>query len=325
MSFEVGVAHKRQPHLLADLAELLLVAKYDGSEEVSQARLEQLIKEIPSAPEEVDAEELEDAEHPVVQQESTDRHVEDCWGQLEYRQAVFGDFYPFELVGTVLAWKPGQRTQKHCLYVFLLVCSRLRSFKDVTGFAQRAARVFAQISKIALETLAGPGSVVRIFDANSEDRQNHYGTDLRVAMTTLAEELGAHYIFGEEIDKLGASGDYGLDLIAVHDFGDGAKGSHAIFGQCGAQELDWPSKTLEAHPIAYRGLFSCLHEPSNLMFIPVSYRDATGAWVQNYKTSGCLLIDRLRILSLVDQRWQVAATQVEKRCYPILQEIVVSA
>jgi hypothetical protein len=321
MSFEVGVAHKRQPHLLADLAELLLVAGYDGLEELSQARLEQLVKEIPVAAEELEAEEAQDGQHAVEQHESFDRHIEDCWGQLEYRASVFSEYYPFEVNGPLLSWKAGMRTPRQCLYVFLLVCSRLRSFKGITGFAQRAARVFTLISKMALETLSAATAIVRIFDANSDDRRNHYGTNLRHAMKALALELGAHHVFEDEIGRLPTSGDHGLDLVSIRQFSDGAKGSVAVFGQCGAQELEWPSKTLEAHPIAYRGLFSCLHEPSNMMFIPVSYRDTSGAWVENYKTSGCLLVDRLRIVRLLEERWADAEPEVEGRCYPVLREV----
>lgn len=325
MSFDLGVVHKRHPHLLADLAELLLLSRYDGLDEISAARLEQLIKEIPTSAEELDQEEVDEEGDAVVQQESTDRHVEDCWSQLEYRQSVFGDAYPFEVSGTLISWKAGPRTPKQCLYSFLLICSRLRSFKGVKGFPQRAAKVFTQVSKIALEALSSPNAEVRIFDANSEDRQNHYSNNLRTAMKKLAGELGAQHIFADQIELLPTSGDYGVDLVSVHQFVDGAKGSLAIFGQCGAQETDWPSKTLEAHPIAYRGLFNCLHEPANLMFIPVSYRDTSGGWVADHKTSGCLLIDRLRILRLLEQRWQVAEPAVQANCYPVLQEVVARA
>jgi hypothetical protein len=321
MTFNLGVVHKRHPHLLADMAELTLVARYDQIEELSQAKLEQLIKELPGAQEELAANEGDADQHAVDQHESTDRHVEDCWAQLEYRQSVFGHYYPFEVISTSLRWRPGLRTSKHCLYTFLLVCSRLRSF-EISGFPQRAAKVFEQISKVALEELSGPGAKVRIFDANSNDRQYHYGTDLRVAMRKLAAELGAHFVSEEEIDKLSPGGDFGLDLVSVHDFSDGAKGAVSMFGQCGAQETGWPKKTLEAHPKRFIGLFSCLHEPANVMFIPLCFRDTSGAWVADYKVSGCYLIDRLRILSLTEKRWAQAESQVELNCYPILKEVI---
>lgn len=322
MTFEVGVVHKRHPHLLSDLAELLLVVSYDGLTEVSQARLEALMKEIPVSADELFDEEEEQGDHAVDKIESTDRHVEDCWGQLEYRAGVVGEFYPFQIEGPILKWKDDAWTPLHFLYCFLLLCSRLRSFLKIAGFAQRAAAEFAHISKLALEQLSGVHSAVRIFDANSEDRQNHYGTNLRDAMRKLATDLGAHYVIDEAINQLPTSGDYGLDLVAAHPFSDGAKGTLAIFGQCGARETDWPSKTLEAHPVRFSGLFSLLSEPANVMFIPLSYRDSSGGWVAGYKLAGCLLIDRIRILRLISQRWDTALPLVEERCVPIVNEII---
>jgi hypothetical protein len=324
MSFEIGVIHKTQPHLLADLAELVLLTRYDDAEELSQARLEQLGKELPLSAEELPDNSIDGEEeeiHAIDQQESSDRAVEDCWAQLEYRRTVYEEYYPFDVDGVRLVWKKGKRTSKQCLYSFLLVCSRLRSF-GIAGFPQNAAKAFTHISRIALEALVGPDAEVRIFDANSEDRRTYYSHNLRIAIKKLAQDLGAHNISESEIDSLSTSGDYGLDLVAIHGFKDGATGSFSIFGQCGAQETEWPSKTLEAHPLKFSGLFNCLHQPANLMFIPVSYRTASGAWVATHKTSGCLLIDRLRILQLLNTRWKQAEPAVQTHCYSILGKVV---
>jgi hypothetical protein len=308
MTFNLGVLHQTQPHLFADLAELILAVRYDNNDELSQAKLEHLSKEM---------------EHDLDENgyipNST---LEDCWTQLEYRQSVFAEFYPFVIESDRLLWKAGQLTDKQCLYLFLLVCSRLRSFEN-NGFRQYAAKAFTQVCREALQVLSGENAVVRIFDANSDDRRNHYSTDLRLAMKKLAQEMGAHCIHETEIDKLSSSGDYGLDLIAVHNFGDGAVGSYNIVGQCGAQETEWPSKTLEAHPIKLMGLFTLLNQPDNLMFIPLSYREATGSWVATHKLSGCLLIDRYRILHLLNKKWhEVYSTFQTKNTYlPLLQQV----
>jgi hypothetical protein len=199
-----------------------------------------------------------------------------------------------------LVWKTNSCSDKQSLYLFLLVCSRLRSFEN-NGFRQSAAKAFTSICCEALKVLAGRAAVVKVFDANSDDRKNYYGTNLKDAMKKLAQDMGVHYVNDSEINKLSPSGDYGLDLIAVHDFKDGAVGSYTIVGQCGSQETDWTSKTLEAHPIKFKALFTLLNEPDNLMFIPLSYREASGGWVTTH--SGCLLIDRLRIIQLLNKSW----------------------
>ena len=320
MTFEIGVLHKSRPHLLADLAELILVAGYDNLDQLSQAKLELLAKEMPSASDEQEAFE-DDDEHAIDKVEAVSRYIEDCWQLLEYRQAAFAEFYPFQVNGPQLEWKPGQRTDKECAYALLLICSRLRSFK-VKGFPQSAAKAFTSVCKEALQTLAPRGAAVRIFDANSEDRQNHYGTNLRQAIRKLAMEIGAHHVNEDEIAKLSTSGDMGLDLITSRSFSDIASGAYAIFGQCGAQETEWPTKTLEAHPIKFQGLFTLLNQPDNLMFIPVSYRDSTGHWVAGYRAAGCLLMDRQRILDLVNERWTDCVDAVKARCDAILPAAV---
>jgi hypothetical protein len=320
MTFEIGVLHKSRPHLLADLAELILVAGYDNLDQLSQAKLELLAKEMPVAGDEQEAFEEND-DHAIDKIEAVDRYIEDCWQLLEYRQVAFGDFYPFQVSGPQLEWKPGQRTDKECAYALLLICSRLRSFK-VKGFPQSAAKAFTSVCKEALQTLAPRGAAVRVFDANSDDRRQHYGTNLRLAIKKLAKEIGAHHINEDEIAKIPTSGDMGLDLITSWGFGDMASGAYAIFGQCGAQETEWPTKTLEAHPIKFQGLFTLLNQPDNLMFIPVSYRDSTGNWVAGYRSSGCLLMDRQRILGLINERWAECVDAVKVRCEAILPVVV---
>lgn len=323
MSFEIGVLHKSRPHLLADLAELLLVVQYDNLEQLSQAKLELIAKEMPLS---ADDDELDDDDnnpepHAIDKHDAVDRFIEDCWQQLEYRQAVFGEFYPFKIEGTQLKWREGPRTERQCVYAFLLICSRLRSFK-IKGYPQGAARAFTRICREALEAVSGRTASVRVFDWNSDDRRNHFGSDLRKAMKKLAGDLGAHFINEVEINKLSSSGDYGLDLVSTHHFSDGACGSYNIFGQCGAQEREWPSKTLEAHPIKFQGLFTLLNQPDNLMFIPISFRDANGSWVAGHRTSGCLLIDRLRILQLIDPYWDESHARFTDAYLPLLETAV---
>jgi hypothetical protein len=311
MTFNLGVLHKTTPHLFADIAELILAVHYDNNDELSPATLAHLAKEM--------TQDLDDE-----QSYSAPTWLEDCWSQLEYRQSVFNAFYPFAIINNRLTWKEDKVTDKQILYLFLLICSRLRSFENTTGFRQGAAKTFTGICRDALQVLAGEQSVVKIFDANSEDRRNYYGTDLRVAMKKLAKDMGVHSINESEINKLSHStGDYGLDLVAFCNFNDNATGSYNILGQCGAQETEWPTKTLEAHPIKLRALFTLLNEPDNLMFIPLSYRDASGDWVAAHKLSGCLLIDRQRIIYLISKIWDKSnySVQVKNTFLPLLQQV----
>jgi hypothetical protein len=187
---------------------------------------------------------------------------------------------------------------KEKIYTLLLACSRLRSFQ-VKGVAQRWAGIFTELSKIAMKGLLPLHANVRIFDANSQDRKDYYSTDLRKALKILGKDLGVA-VNEAECNKKAPQGDAGLDLVGVIDFADGAATSFAILGQCGAQETEWPEKTLEAHSLKFMHLFQMQFNFPGVMFTPVCYRTATGEWVDNGRTNGIFLADRSRILRLLE-------------------------
>lgn len=312
MNFNIGVAHKTRPYLLADLGELFLIVKYDDTEELSHERFQSLVSEIPTS--------AEDEDLDSVITELSDCHLEDCWSQFEYRQCVFNDFYPFELIENRLVFKSGGITDKNRIYILLLICARLRSFNNI--FRQKAANKFVEISAAAMQKLVGSESDVKIFDANSNDRRSYYTTDLRVALEKLASQLSAFAVNTNIIRRQSSSGDCGLDIVAVRNFQDSASGSFAVFGQCAAQELGWVDKTLEAHPINFETYFTLLNKPENVVFIPVCYRDSNGKWVDESRVSGCLLVDRLRILNLLTDDCNVINRLAQEHCEPVLNEIV---
>jgi hypothetical protein len=59
-------------------------------------------------------------------------------------------------------------------------------------------------------------------------------------------------------------------------------------------------------------LFSFLTDPVNALFIPVLYRDTNGTWITETPASGCLLIDRFRIVLLLNQRGRLREITDEK-------------
>jgi hypothetical protein len=313
--FEIGVAQRGRPHLLADLAELLLFVGYDSITELSHASLRVYVKEMPAAAEDADS------EVPVrepSQKELQERELEDCWTQLEYRERVFKAFYPFAVEGDRLIWKEGKDAKRE-IYLFLLACARLRSFGRKAR--QAAARAFVELAREAMRSLVGPGFHVRIFDANSDDRKNYYGTDLRQALRQLGKDLAAHAIHEDHIDKKDPAGDAGLDLIAVRCFEDAASGHYAIFGQAACRESEWPAKRFEGHPQAYRAFFSLLNNPESAIFIPICYRLATGEWVDSSSGSGCLVIDRLRLIALLQERLKSATSIFKASCKPVMSQL----
>lgn len=306
MNFEIGELHPNTPHLFADLAELLLLADYNGRTRLHVNDLESLLTTGAVNADELDEEEDADqAERSSADRHSRhDRQIEDVMTHLAYRAAAFGPAYPFTVQGETLVLEAAPAGLQR-IYRMLLVCSRLRSF-DGIGVRQRWAKAFAELGKVALEGLVPSYALTRIFDANSRDRQAYYGTDLRAALRILGPDLGVLSINESECDKAGPSGDAGFDLIASLNFQDGAATAYALLGQCGAQEIGWPKKTLEAHSLNFRSFFQVQFDYPGVMFTPVCYRTATGEWVDNKSVNGILLADRGRILQLIDLQKSLA-------------------
>ncbi|MGZ8218908.1 hypothetical protein [Methylomagnum sp.] len=317
MNFNIGEIHPNSPHLFADLAELLLLIGYGGRNWIHKNDLLALRTSASTSLEEIDQETaiMEGLESNARRHDRLETQLEDVWTQLEYRSGAMKHFYPFVVRGDKLLLLD-QLNIKHRSYRLLVACSRLRSFAK-KGIPQRWAKSFTLISRLALHGLMPPHASIRIFDANSEDRREYYSTDLRDALVKLGIDLCAFKIDKEECRKVPAQGDGGIDLVATIDFSDGAAGTFAIIGQCGAQETGWPSKTLEATPVRFRNFFSIPFDWPSIMFTPVCYRNSNGEWVDNQSTNGILLADRLRILSLLEKMdvWSLLADAEWFSCF----------
>ncbi|HFF9835890.1 hypothetical protein V6280_19885 [Serratia marcescens] len=300
MNFKIGEVLPNTPHLFSDLAELIAVVNYTGRNDLHKNDLLALSNQSSTSVEEVEQEERENGEEATdaERNDRLERQVEDVWTHLDFRQSFLGDSYPFEVEGDFIRLK-GDLTNIQRIYILLLVCSRLRSFKSAKGLIQRWAKYFTNVSKFALRSLLPEYADVRIFDANSDDRRDYYGTDLRQALRILGKDLGMPSIIEAECDRAGSSGDAGFDLIATIKFNDGISSNYGVLGQCGAQEREWPRKTLEAHGIKLRTYYQVHFEHPSAMFTPVLYRDSLGNWVDTAPCAGVIILDRVRILELL--------------------------
>ncbi|WP_425317551.1 hypothetical protein [Pseudomonas nitroreducens] len=304
--FEVGDFLPNTPHLFADLVELLAFVKLDGKSSIHKNDVISLRQAGVTGAEEVDEEEKETAQlgYGAAKIDRIESQLEDTWTNLKYRESAFKDDYPFVIQGDEIRLKE-QLTSRQRVYRLLTCCSRLRSFKKSKGAAQRWAKAFTNTCQVSMKGLVPAHASVRVFDANSDDRQSYYGTDLRNALKILGKDLGVLSINESECNSASASGDGGLDLVSVATESDGATTSFALLGQCGAQETNWPSKTFEAHAFAMRNFYQIQFDYPTIMFTPVCYRNADGAWVSNKPSNGVYLADRLRILSLIKKHTHI--------------------
>lgn len=307
MNFDIGEINKRTPHLFADLAELLICVGYNGRIRLHKSDLANICHSGVTSLDEVDEElRLRDSiDCDASFRDYKDTQIDDVWAHLEYRNRTLQHLYPFYVTDSELRLKP-ICDFKYGVYYLLLACSRLRSFPSNSGVRQRWAAAFAELCKYTMRGLMPSHADVKVFDANSTDRRSYYGTDLREALKKLGSDLGALRVNDEECGRASPSGDVGIDLVAIVNFDDGAATAYAVLGQCGAQQVEWPKKTLEAHPEKHRSFFQTLFSWPSVMFTPVSYRRVDGGWVSNGSASGVVLVDRSRILWLLEKEnsWQ---------------------
>lgn len=310
-SFNIGELQVGTPHLMADLAELLLLLDFNGRKTIHRGELSSIISQEAKSVETIDAELLDASrESDAEAHDSLERKLDFIWGQLEFRESTLDDAYPYIVDGDELIMLDNlSDIQK--IYCFLTCCSRLRSFNAFTNFgsiSQKWAKYFTFLCKEAVKSLAPAGkrTSVRIFDVGSPDRHSYYGTDLRDALPILGRDLG---VISNNIDNCNqtSSGDGGFDIIVDYGFDDNLTSNFGILGQCGAQETEWPTKVLESHSINLRHYFHTNYDLPSVMFTPVFYKQSNGRWVNERHTNGVLLLDRQRIINLI------ADTSAERR------------
>jgi hypothetical protein len=294
LKFTVGEVPRTKAFQFADLAELTILV--GRTSQVSKADLDSLIgMGSPDSDPDSDGESV-DTDQSIDIAINHSKNTEDCFKQFSYRAGALDDHYPFALNNSLLTAKENVTTSGY-IYLFCLVCSRLASFSGQRGFAQRCAKAFTDLSSSAMRAVLKQSADVYVFDAGSKDRNLYFHTDLRQALKKLAVQLNALPIH-DVIDQQSASGDAGIDLIAINRMGDSAKGVLAYFGQCAAQQNGWPKKTLETKRSA--AFFHMAHAASNLLYTPVLYRNASGRWINDAHSQDCIIIDRLRMMRALE-------------------------
>ncbi|MER9191481.1 hypothetical protein [Mesorhizobium australicum] len=291
-----GLINDRSPHIIADLFEIIA---FFENKEVSRGDIETYLQRDGGKG-------LEDAVEDdagggsatsAELNEQFQRLSEEVFSHLIYRQAAFGEWYPFAADRDVLTLAP-VLSDKMKIYVSLLAYSRLKMFSN-----RNRSLFAANFEKLSVEAVKGlfAGWDVLHFGKGGGDR-GLFGSKLKEAIRELAKRMKdttdeTHISALSEQD----TGDAGIDIVAMHDFGDTAPGITAFFGQCAAQQLAWPEKRFESHPISLRKYMHAFHPPGTLLIIPVLYRNPDGNWVdtESYPT---VLLDRLRIVQLLESR-----------------------
>jgi hypothetical protein len=144
------------------------------------------------------------------------------------------------------------------------------------------------------------GSVFKCTGAGHTGEHSYTG-NLFNKMKKIAEDIRCTANFKESDFKPKDSGDGGIDLLAWHPMGDNSPGMPIAFAQCGCSKEDWSFKQLEASPAKHRTRLPVMHTWSTYYFLPLDLRDQSGGWARASDIGEAIIVDRHRLLKLIDQ------------------------
>jgi len=224
--------------------------------------------------------------------------AEDLFKHLEYRAAVFDNFYPFALSrdGDILR-RRRRVTSKHKLYVFFLLCSNSRHIIN-RQHRNMFTDTFEIASMVALKRYLPKGAEVHLFGTNSFNKGRYSGQLLKKCKC-LATDLGERFVGKASEFPPNDYGDNGLDVVGWMPFGDNTKGFLLVFGQCACSGEEWPKKQHSSSASHWRNAVTFTAPPCNMAFIPFFYRRNAGEWHMERKIDETVLIDRLRLVKLL--------------------------
>ena len=222
-------------------------------------------------------------------------YIHEWFHYIASRCKIFNELYPFCIDAStrhVILKRDLNDLQK--LYLFLLMASSLRCVNP--SVISDIGSTFEMISAMALKRYFGNGSYVHVFGARSSSRYigNKYAKIHRLAQD-LRDEL---LIDGDTFPKTD-TGDEGLDIVGWIPPTDGMSGMIIVLGQCACTE-DWVDKQSSSAFDKWSQLIRFTVRPVNAVFIPYCFRDTSGSWYRRHRIHNTLLIDRLRIVQLLN-------------------------
>lgn len=229
--------------------------------------------------------------------------VEERWREIAdfagMREIEFGESYPFKVLDdedTISFIFDGSRQQQ--TYIALLIASCMRNITN--NRKNEVARSFEKTCFEIFAKLMPSGSEIRATWAGGGTEAPYVG-NLYQKMQCIAKDLRCTPNFRERDFKLNDTGDGGIDLIAWHPMTDTREGMPIAFAQCGCSRDDWRFKQLEASPSKHKRHLPAMHLWSTYYFLPLDLRESDGDWAYKSDIGEAIIVDRLRLLRLLEQ------------------------
>lgn len=279
-------------HLWADYVELLAARDID-----SQISAGQLIDRIwPEArdlvPEEEEPQELE--EDIPEAQDAYARKVDDWFRLLKTRALKYDEDYPFELENNLIKVK-ANLTNKHKVYLVLLCCSHLKYFGTEEPLLTTEFEVLSTM--VARKLVPNTAEIFNVGKNNIGGTPRYTGNKY-TKLLAMSKDMGATLMTKEDDLPPTDSGDAGMDLLGWQNFPDRGDNKILYVGQAKCSDL-WDDGRKDALALLERH-FNFNGDPNNFFFIPYCFRTAGFTWARPRSATKIVLVDRLRMLSLLN-------------------------
>lgn len=244
--------------------------------------------------------------------DSFTRQADDIWRYLRYRSGAFGDSWPFAIdpVARTLTLKsllPELSVQQR-VYIFLLLCSSLRYVQ--ANASNALTRAFERVAYQAF-IVAFPGWEVHIFGTAATDGSRYDVGQLWERLLVLSADLRCRILAEREDFSDRDVGDNGLDLVAWLPLPERSKGLPMAFGQCACSPSEWRKKQSEVSEERWGEVLRLASPISNWTFIPFCFHNPQGDWETPHHVNKGILVDRLRLFSLLESRMDEVKDVVE--------------
>lgn len=272
-------AHK---HELADFAELICW-KDNGTSATALSRSLARLEE-------------NDYSGGVPEEEELDARVEQAYMEIERRQEVCGDSYPFTIGNQGLTLQASQETgnPRHVIYKYLLLATRLNMNNHQNHANIDGTKIFEELSAEVAKEYLGTRAQSVVFGAAAGSAGFPEKVDY---LCSLLGEGGG--FIGRNVEDTDAK-DGKLDVVAWTPFKDGLPGKLIGFGQCKTGTY-WEDSVTQLQPSAFREkwLSSALFVPPVRMFF-IAEDLASSPKRRGVAIDAGLLFDRCRIVDFCD-------------------------
>lgn len=213
---------------------------------------------------------------------------------LNSRSLHYGDNYPFNVEHGTIQLK-NDLTDKCKIYLGLLLASNLSYHNKRPLFTS----IFEEISRIALQSYLGERAQVFCFGVSQLSNPRYTGS-LQSKMSTLANDINHELTRQTHIFREGDNGDGGVDVVAWLPYpGDINISRKQLFLGQSATGKNWPTK--QGSVVRIKNYINIPDNTQNVLFVPYDLRDNERLFEEDGEITACLVFDRLRIISLVNE------------------------